>query len=118
MNFYRDEIMEIYERPCYQGICQNPTFRVARKNNNCGDKIHIEGVVSQGQLQSIVYGGSLCVISTVGAELVIDFLKNHTINQLLHYSDERILKEIGLEDVRQHCALLAFHTLQEYFRNL
>lgn len=103
-------------------------------NPNCGDEIEIELILDGNVIKDMAFTGHGCAISQASTSIMIDTLKDKTIEQakeIIEYFIKMIKREnlseeeySKLEDAiafknianmpaRVKCALLAWHTLED-----
>lgn len=103
-------------------------------NPNCGDEIEIELILDGNVIKDMAFTGHGCAISQASTSIMIDTLKDKTIEQAKeiiedfikmikreHLSDEEYskledaiaFKNIANMPARVKCALLAWHTLED-----
>ncbi len=103
-------------------------------NPNCGDEIEIELILDGNVIKDMAFTGHGCAISQASTSIMIDTLKDKTIEQAkeiikdfikmikrenlseeeyLKLEDAIAFKNIANMPARVKCALLAWHTLED-----
>lgn len=110
-----DELLEHFKYPCNKKAVHNPNFAANSENPSCGDKISIEGTISENKIVDVGFGGSGCVISQATTSMLTEFCKGKTVDELLNLNKDDILSLIKMElgPNRLKCALLCLQVLQQ-----
>ena len=103
-------------------------------NPNCGDEIEIELILDENVIKDMAFTGHGCAISQASTSIMIDTLKDKTIEQAKELIEDFIkmikrenlseeeyskledaiaFKNIANMPARVKCALLAWHTLED-----
>ena len=103
-------------------------------NPNCGDEIEIELILDENVIKDMAFTGHGCAISQASTSIMIDTLKDKTIEQAKEIIEDFIkmikrenlseeeyskledaiaFKNIANMPARVKCALLAWHTLED-----
>ncbi len=103
-------------------------------NPNCGDEIEIELILDGNVIKDMAFTGHGCAISQASTSIMIDTLKDKTIEQAKEIIEDfiKMIKRENLSDeeyskledaiafknianmpARVKCALLAWHTLED-----
>ena len=103
-------------------------------NPNCGDEIEIELILDGNVIKDMAFTGHGCAISQASTSIMIDTLKDKTIEQAKEIKEDFIkmikrenlseeeyskledaiaFKNIANMPARVKCALLAWHTLED-----
>lgn len=114
-----DELLEHFKYPCNKKSIKNPDFSADSENPSCGDKISIQGTISDNRIIDIGFGGSGCVISQATSSMLTDLCKNKTVEEVLNLNKDDILSliKIDLGPNRLKCALLCLQVLHESLIN-
>ena len=113
---YQEELMDHYKNPSNRKKIEDPDFAAGEHNPSCGDKIYIEGKMSNfGTLVDVGFSGVGCVISQATTSMLTELCKGMTAEQILALTKENILNMIGLKlgPNRLKCALLSLQVLQQ-----
>lgn len=114
-DLYQEELMDHYRHPQNNKHVPNANFASGEYNPSCGDKMHIEGIIDDNVLTHIGFQGKGCVISQAAASMLTEESKGKSIDEILEFNKDTILKLIGmpLGPTRLKCALLCLHVLQQ-----
>lgn len=117
---------------------ENPTMCQMGHNPNCGDEIQIEVKIKDNIIEDMAFTGHGCAISQASTSIMIDTLKGKTIEQakeiiqifinmikretqneedLKKLEDAIAFKNVSNMPARVKCALLAWHTLENYLKD-
>ena len=124
-NLKRSIILENYQNPTNRGLIDNDEYIKCNMNNeSCIDEIDIMAKIENNIIKDIRFDGEACAISTSSTSIMINTLKNKSIEEALNVVDnfekmindeeyiEDILEDaIVYEDIskqpnRKKCALL------------
>jgi len=114
-NLYREELLEEYRNPRNFGKLQNSSAASKQLNPFCGDEIEVFVNFDNQTINDISFLGKGCAISIASTSLLTDFAKGKTKKELTNFSDEDMLKLIGIEvsETRKKCALLGLFVLRD-----
>ncbi|MFH0969905.1 MAG: SUF system NifU family Fe-S cluster assembly protein [Candidatus Diapherotrites archaeon] len=115
---YREFILDHYHHPQHHGTLSHPSIHHREKNISCGDDISIQIKLDKsGRVEDARFTGSLCVISTASASLLLDAIRGKTPKEISLFSREDILKLLGitLGPTRLKCAMLPLDTIKNAF---
>ena len=112
---YAQHLQDHYQNPRNIKKLQNPTFCSCQKNHSCGDKVSIEGIITNDIVADLFFQGEGCVISLATASILTEFCKGKNISEILNLESRDILKLIGIElgISRLRCAVLPLIALQD-----
>lgn len=113
---YQDELFEHFKYPCNKKCIESPDFQAGHDNPSCGDKVLIEGNISnEDRIIDIGFTGSGCVISQAATSMLSEFCKNKTVDEVLALTKDDILDLVKIElgPNRLKCALLCLQVLQD-----
>ena len=112
---YQEELMEHFKNPCNYGNLKDPDFSVSDKNPSCGDRISIDGKITNNSLCEVKFSGKGCVLSQATASMLTEKYSGKTTDEILKLSRKDIVEMVGLElgPVRIKCAMLPLLVLQE-----
>ncbi len=113
-DIYREMILEHYRNPVNAGVVQDADVVSKDYNPTCGDVVEIQIKFSDGVIKDIKFQGQGCAISQSSTDILIDFVKNKSIQQIKQISSEDFMNKLGIElsPVRLKCALLGLKTLK------
>ncbi|MFA6492014.1 MAG: iron-sulfur cluster assembly scaffold protein [Candidatus Babeliales bacterium] len=112
---YNEEFLDHYKRPRNRKKVQNSNFSAGHHNPSCGDRLAIEGIITDNCVTEIGFEGSGCVVSQATASLLTEFCQGKTTDQILTITKDDILKLVGmpLGPTRLRCALLSLEVLHQ-----
>ncbi len=112
---YKEELLDHYQRPRNKKQIDKPDFSSGQPTPSCGDRIIIEGIIDNGRMVDLGFGGSGCVISQATASMLTEYCIGKPLDEILKLSKEDVFKLIGIElgPTRMKCALLCLEVLQE-----
>lgn len=107
-------ILEHYRNPVNFGTVENPDVISKEYNPSCGDIVEIQIKFNDGKIGDIKFQGQGCAISQSSVDILIDILKNKTVDEVKSITAESFLKVLGIElsPLRMKCALLGLKTLK------
>lgn len=112
---YREELLAEYKDPYH--FEKRKTFTHTANNYNpfCGDKIEIYLTIKDNIVSEAYFYGSGCVISTASASLLMGFVENKKIADVLKINQKDVLRllQIKLTPTRLKCALLPLETIHK-----
>ena len=111
---YHELLVEHFKYPLNKKTVANPTFSVDDHNPSCGDRIHLEGVVTDGILTDLGFNGTGCVISQATASMLTELCIGKTVTDIQAITPDDIKALVGIElgPTRLKCALLSLQALQ------
>ncbi|MBU1104578.1 iron-sulfur cluster assembly scaffold protein [Patescibacteria group bacterium] len=115
MNIYREELLDRYKNPQNMGEIVDATNKASLKNPLCGDALSVSFKTSKGVVTDIKFNGIGCLISTVSADMLADFVKGKTLREIKDMSEEQMLQllEMDLTTSRKKCAILSLGVLKK-----
>ena len=118
MDLYAEIILDHYKNPHHHGRLQKPTVAFDDSNPLCGDKIHIELMVENGQIIDAAFIGEGCAISQASASMLMDEIIGKSSVDVLGMTKENIFEMVGvpLSSARVKCALLGFAAAKKALR--
>ena len=135
---YNDLIMEHSMNSYNKKNLENPTSREMGHNPSCGDEIKLQIKIKDNIIEDMAFTGHGCAISQASTSIMIDTLKGKTIEEakeiiqifidmikretkneedLKKLEDAIAFKNVSNMPARVKCALLAWHTLEDYLNN-
>jgi len=114
-DLYREIIIERYKNPSNKGVLEPNDITFEDDNPFCGDHIRIDLRVDEnGKITEAAYSGYGCAISQASADLLIDSIKDKSLDDVKKMMKEDILDVLGIElsPVRLKCALLSLKVLK------
>lgn len=116
MDLYREELLDRYRHPKNIGEVFNATNKATLKNPLCGDSLSVSIKTSTaGIITDIKFNGIGCMVSTVSADMLADFVKGKTINEVKNMTDDKMLQLLGMDltPSRKKCAILSLGVLKK-----
>ena len=114
-SIYREQIIDLYERPLNFGTLDPNDFSYEEDNPLCGDVIRIDVQLNeQNRIAEVKWSGDGCAISQASASLLTDEIMGMTLDEVKAFPKERLLELIGvpLSMARVKCALLSLKVLK------
>ncbi len=113
LDMYAEEILERYKYPVNKGVIKDAASEVHETNPLCGDSLDIYLNMSDGKITDAKFNGYGCAISQASADILLDTVKNKTIENAKVITKNEFLKTLGisLSPARLKCALLSWHAL-------
>jgi len=114
-SIYREQIIDLYERPLNYGELDPHDFTYEEDNPLCGDVIRIDVLLDdQNRIADVKWSGDGCAISQASASLLTEEIMGMTLEEVKAFSKERLLELIGvpLSMARVKCALLSLKVLK------
>lgn len=136
-DIYNDLIMEHSMNSYNKKKIENPTYCEMGHNPNCGDEIEIQIKLNENVIEDMAFTGHGCAISQASTSIMIDTLKGKTVEEakeiiktfidmikretqneedLKKLEDAIAFKNISNMPARVKCALLAWHTIENIFK--
>ena len=115
MNIYRENILEHYKNPENLGVLINPDIHAKENNPLCGDEVQIEIKLGKNKIKDAKFIGKGCAISQSSTDLLIDYIKNKSLNEVKKITQDELLNLLGIKltPTRMKCALLCLNTLSK-----
>lgn len=102
--------------PHFAGTTTVATHQAEGANLSCGDEVHFTLNITDGIITDIRHESRACSICTAAADLLAERLIGKSEENITSVSNEEVITEIGipLSPMRQKCALLPLHTIQQF----
>ncbi|MCI5835245.1 MAG: SUF system NifU family Fe-S cluster assembly protein [Firmicutes bacterium] len=126
-NLKRSIILEHYQNPVNKGLINDKSYEFINMNNeSCIDEVNLMVKIDDNKIKDIRFDGEACAICTSATSIMIDTLKNKTVEEAKeiyqNYEnmidekdyDENILEQaivyhdIARQPNRKKCALLSW----------
>ncbi len=114
-SIYREQIIDLYERPLNYGELDPHDFSYEEDNPLCGDVIRIDVRLDEmNRIADVKWSGDGCAISQASASLLTEEIMGMTLDEVKAFPKERLLELIGvpLSMARVKCALLSLKVLK------
>jgi len=115
MNMYHENILEHCKNPSNFGNLSNFNIKTHAHNPLCGDEIEIKIKIEKNKIKDAKFTAKGCAISLASADILLDNIKNKSINDIKKLNEKDLLKflEVEINPARMNCALLALNALQK-----
>ncbi len=132
---YNDIIMEHSMNSPHKHVLDSFDYSAKGHNPSCGDEINVQVKINNGILEEIGFTGHGCAISQSSTSIMIDTLTGKSVEEAKEITEifidmikrntkseedlERLEEAIAFKNVsnmpaRVKCALLAWHTLEDF----
>jgi nitrogen fixation NifU-like protein len=114
-SIYREQIIDLYERPLNYGELDPHDFSYEEDNPLCGDVVRIDVALDENEcVANVKWSGDGCAISQASASLLTEEIKGMSLDEVKAFPKERLLELIGvpLSMARVKCALLSLKVLK------
>jgi nitrogen fixation NifU-like protein len=114
-SLYREQIIDLYERPLNFGELDPHDFSYEEDNPLCGDVIRIDVQLDDAnRIAAVKWSGDGCAISQASASLLTEEIMGMTLDEVKAFPKEQLLELIGvpLSMARVKCALLSLKVLK------
>lgn len=114
MNIYEQLLIDHFRNPKYRGTLSTSDFSAQGQILSCGDKVTVQGLITDNHITTIVFEGAGCVISQAAASLLCEYAVGKSVDLLLTLDKNQILSMLGVQlgPMRMKCAELALSALQ------
>lgn len=115
---YREQLLEHYRQPRNHGKLLAYDAQATGHNSLCGDTIHVQLQLKNGELTKMCFTGQGCAISIAAASLLSEQITGQLVEVVgrLGLSDIETLLGVRLPPVRIKCGLLALEAVQVALR--
>lgn len=112
---YQEELLEHFKYPRNKKTIDNPSFESNLDNPSCGDKVQIQGIITNNVITDLGFSGSGCVISQAAASMLTSHCIGKTVDDIMNLTKDDIFALVGIQlgPTRTKCALLSLQVLQE-----
>ena len=114
-DLYREEIVDRYKNPRFQGLLNPHDYSYEDDNPVCGDHIHIDLRVNDNEIVSeALFTGEGCSISQASADMLMEKVTGMQLSDVRAIGKQDILDMLGIDlgPVRLKCALLSLKVLK------
>jgi len=114
-DLYREVIIERHKNPHHRGTLEPYDYSFEDENPFCGDHIRVDVRTDEsGMITEAVFSGHGCAISTASADLLIESIIGHSVEEVKKMTKDDVLELLGIElgPVRLKCALLPLKVLK------
>ena len=115
MNMYRENIIEHHKNPNNSGNLTNFNIKCHAHNPSCGDELEIKLELEKNKIKDAKFQAKGCAISIASTDILLDHIKNKSLNEIKRLNDKNLLKllEVEINPARMNCALLALNALRK-----
>jgi len=115
LDMYAEELIYNYEHPDSKGSMENASATKHEENVSCGDTITVFLNIENGKVIDAKFDGSGCIISMGAANMLMNYLKGKSIEEVERMTKEDLLKIINIDPgpARMHCATLSLKAVKE-----
>jgi len=114
-DLYREEIVDRYKNPRFQGLLNPNDYSYQDDNPVCGDHIQIDLRVDESEIViEALFSGEGCSISQASADMLMEKVTGMKLNDVRALAKQDVLDLLGIElgPVRLKCALLSLKVLK------
>lgn len=114
-DLYREEIVDRYKNPRFQGVLNPNDYSYEDDNPVCGDHLQIDLRVDENEVVSeALFTGEGCSISQASADMLMEKITGMPLAEVREIAKQDILDMLGIElgPVRLKCALLSLKVLK------
>jgi nitrogen fixation NifU-like protein len=115
-----ERLISIYQKPKNKGRIENANVKITKINDQCGDEITIYLLVENDVIKEASFEGNGCLISTVSASLLLDYLRGKKVKEIKNIEKDLIFSLINIDlsknPIRIKCATLALNALKDHFK--
>ena len=114
-SLYQEELIDHFKFPRNKKTLNNPDFSAGERNPSCGDKIFIEGKISNKTISELGFSGKGCILSQATTSMLTEECVGKSFDYVHNLSKNDILKLVGfsLGPNRMRCALLCLEVLHQ-----
>ncbi len=115
MDIHMENILDHWRNPRNSGSIKEANISFFDRNPLCGDEIKIELQVKNNIIKDMKFTGRGCSISQAAADLVSDFVKGKSLEDVKNIGNTEIIEMLGiyLSPTRIKCGLLALYALKK-----
>lgn len=129
---YREIILDHYRKPRNHDPLNAPTCSADGANPLCGDTIHLELTLDEGEIEEIAFAGAGCSISQASASMMTEYVKGRSVGEaragadafqrmmvsgetqsIEGFDDIDALQGVAKFPARVKCASLSWKTLEQ-----
>jgi nitrogen fixation NifU-like protein len=115
MDIYMENILDHWRSPRNSGYLINPEISFFDSNPFCGDEVKMQLKIENNKVLDAKFTGRGCSISQAAADLILDFIKDKSLEEIKKIKNEEMVQMLGIPigPVRIRCALLALFALKK-----
>jgi nitrogen fixation NifU-like protein len=108
--------VDIVKNTKHQGELKNPDSR-AEVGGMCGDRIEFQIKVENDIITDVKYNTLGCVAAIASSEVLAERVKGKKLSEIREITTSQLVKELGLPNVKHHCAAMAVDSLKQAIKN-
>ena len=110
---YSSVILDRYKHPRHRGELSEPHASFEDVNPLCGDRIRIDLLLRNGQVEAAKFRGDACAISIASADLLAEMIEGAPLSKVRSISQKDLLQALQAEirPVRLKCVSLPLEVL-------
>jgi nitrogen fixation NifU-like protein len=118
MNLYEQALIDYFRNPKHRGSLSDPDFSAQGQIPSCGDRVIVQGMITNDHITGIAFDGAGCVISQAAASLLTEHALGKSIDTVLALDKNHLLSMLGIQlgPMRMKCAELALSALHDGLR--
>jgi len=115
MALYSDVIRERFRRPRFRGALEHPDVAHEDVNPLCGDRVRIQGRLTDGRLTEARWTGDCCAICAASADLLLEATLGQPVAVARTLTASHLLERLDsdIRPSRMRCVTLPLTVLQE-----
>ncbi|MEM0074692.1 MAG: iron-sulfur cluster assembly scaffold protein [Candidatus Micrarchaeaceae archaeon] len=115
LDIYAEELISNYEHPDSKGKLANTNASMREENISCGDTITVYLQIENGKIKDARFEGDGCIISMGVANMLIDYIKGRTLEEIEAFGKDELFKLISIDPgpARLHCATLSLRAVKK-----
>ena len=103
--------VDIVRNAKHQGTIRKPDAK-AEIGGLCGDRIEFQIKVKDNKVTEIKYNTLGCVAAIASSEVLAQKVQGKSLNTIKKLTISKLIKELGLPNVKHHCAEMALDSLK------
>lgn len=109
-----EELIELYNNPKNKGIIEDG-INGDYNNESCGDYVNISIKIKNNVVKDAKFNGEGCSISMVMADLLCDYIKNKSIEEVKKINYEKLIELLGFTPSisRVNCVRSSLNALEK-----
>jgi nitrogen fixation NifU-like protein len=113
-DLYQERILDHFEEPFHRGRCLAATHAHEDDNPLCGDFVHVDLAIDEGQVGEAWFDGDGCCISQAAASMLMERIQGRSTDEIKQFTAGDMLALFGakLTPNRQKCCLLCWRVVQ------
>ncbi|HEY7204901.1 MAG TPA: iron-sulfur cluster assembly scaffold protein [Methylomirabilota bacterium] len=114
MALYSNVIRDRFRKPRYRGAIERPDVSAEDVNPLCGDRVRIQGRLSDGRVAEVRWSGDCCAISAASADLLLEMMEGQPVSRAGELTTANLLERLDsdIRPSRMKCVALPLTVLQ------